>query len=153
MNAMVGDVMNWTSLTIRPDCPADQALAILSEADAEALFVVDAEDRFQGLITGYELLKADLNGTLPDSTAEQLMHRRPQALCPQQTIGEAAKLFREAALSQVPVLRDGRLLGVIERKAVLRWVAALRRSDRESAIAAPKFLQRAAEPSVLLADR
>ncbi|HUQ69016.1 MAG TPA: CBS domain-containing protein [Planctomycetaceae bacterium] len=153
MNAMVGDVMSWTSLTIRPDCVADQALAILSEADAEALFVVDADDRFLGLITGYELLKADLNGTLAESTAEQLMHRRPQTLGPQQSIGEAAKLFREASVSHVPVLRDGRLLGVIERKAVLRWVAAQRRSDAESAIAAPKFLQRAGEISALPAGR
>jgi len=153
MNAMVGDLMNWTSLTIRPDCPADRALAILSESDAEALLVVDADDRFLGLITGYELLKADLNGTLSDSVVEQLMHSRPQSLGPQQTIGEAAKLFREAALSQIPVLRDGRLLGAIERKAVLRWVAALRRRDAESAIIAPKYLQRTSEPSALPADR
>lgn len=139
MTATVGDLMNWTSLTIRPDCPAEQSLRVLAEADAETLFVVDAEDRFHGLITGYELLKADLNGTLAAATAEQLMHRRPQSLGPQQTIGEALKLFREAALSQIPVLRDGRLLGIIERKAILRWVAMQR---HESVVTAPKFLQR-----------
>jgi CBS-domain-containing membrane protein len=70
MNGSVRDVMSWTSLTIRPDCPAAEAMAILADADADTLFVIDADDRFLGVITGYELLKADLNGTLVDATAE-----------------------------------------------------------------------------------
>jgi CBS domain-containing protein len=139
MTLTVGDVMSWTSLTVRPDCPAAQTLEILADADAESLFVVDEADRFLGVLTGYELLKADLNGSLTEATAGQLMSRRPQALSPQQPLGEALKLFREAALSQVPVLREGRLLGAIERKTVLRWVAEQR---HEPAVAAPSFLRR-----------
>ena len=139
MNGSVRDVMNWTSLTIRPECPAAEAMAILADADADTLFVVDAHDRFLGIVTGYELLKADLNGTLTEATAEQLMHRRSQSLTLDQPLGEAAKLFREAALSQVPVLRDGRLLGVIDRKALLRFLTAQR---SVSTIARPKFLDR-----------
>jgi Mg/Co/Ni transporter MgtE len=153
MNGSVCDVMNWTCLTIRPDCPAAEAMAILANADADTLFVADADNRFRGIVTGYELLKADLNGTLSDATAEQLMHRRLQSLSVDQPLGEAAKLFREAALSQVPVLRDGRLLGVIDRKAMLRWLTAQRRSDAESTIAAPKFLQRIGEPTTMSVDR
>jgi CBS domain-containing protein len=139
MNGLVRDVMNWTSLAIRPDCPASEALAIVAESDADTLFVTEADGRFLGVVTGYELLKAELNGTLAEATAAQLLHHRPQALLADQPLGEAAKLFREAALSQVPVLRDGRLLGVIDRKALLRYLTAQR---QESIIARPKFLDR-----------
>jgi CBS domain-containing protein len=139
MDGSVRDVMNWNGLTVRPDCPGAEAMAILVEADADTLFVIDADDRFLGVITGYELLKAELNGTLAEATAGQLMHRRPQSLSLDQPLGEAAKLFREAALSQVPVLREGRLLGVIDRKAMLRRLTAER---QESVVARPKFLDR-----------
>jgi predicted transcriptional regulator len=67
------------------------------------------------------------------------MHRRLQSLSVDHSLGEAAKLFREAALSQVPVLREGRLLGVIDRKTMLRCLTAQRQG---SAIARPKFLDR-----------
>jgi CBS domain-containing protein len=139
MNGLVRDVMNWTSLTLRPECPAGEAMAILAESDADSLFVTDADGRFLGVVTGYELLKAELNGTLPDSTVEHLLHRPTQSLSLDQPLGEAAKLFREAALSQVPVLREGRLLGIIERKSLLRYLTAQRPA---SPIARPKFLDR-----------
>jgi CBS domain-containing protein len=141
MNAPVAELMSWTSLTIRPDCPATDALAILAAADAETLFVVDADDRFLGVVTGYELLKAELNGSLADCTAAQLLHATPYTLTPEQPVAEAVKRFRESGISTAPVVRDGRLLGALDRKTVLRWLAS-QRSESSPPIAPPKYLQR-----------
>lgn len=141
MNAPVAELMSWTSLTIRPDCPAVDALAILAAADAETLFVVDADDRFLGVVAGNELLKAELNGSLAESTAGQLLHMTPHTLSPEQPVAEAAKRFREGTISTVPVVRDGRLLGILDRKTVLRWLVS-QRSESSPPIAPPKFLQR-----------
>ncbi len=145
MNATVCDVMTWTSLTIRPDCPALTALDTLVAAEASELFVVDGEDRFLGVLTDYEMLKADLTGSLEDLTAEQLMQRRPMTLAPDHGLAEAAKLFRERSLSCVPVIRDERLLGMIQRRDVLRWMSSERATASEGAIQPPKFLQLAAK--------
>lgn len=142
MTGTVADLMSGIAVAIRPDCPAPVALSDLATAGADVLFVVDADGRWLGLVTGYELLKADLNGSLTESTIGQLMHVAPHALAPEQSLGEAAKLFREAAISTVPVVRDGRLLGMIDRKAVLRWLASQRAEPAAPPIAPPKFLQR-----------
>lgn len=144
MNATtVCDVMTWTSLTIRPDCPALTALDTLVAAEAAELFVVDGDGRFLGIVTDYEMLKADLTGSLDDLCAEQLMQRRPMTLSPDHSLGEAAKLFRERSLSCVPVIRDERLLGMIQRRDVLRWMSAQRDTTHGGEIQAPKFLQSA----------
>lgn len=143
MFSTVGDVMTWTSLTIRPDCTAAMALMTLVDADSEELFVVGDDDRFLGILTDYELLKAELNGSLEEVTAAQLMHCRPVTLSPEQSLTDAAKLFREACLSRVPVLRHGRLLGMLQRRDILRQIS-IRRSDCDALqVQAPKFLQMA----------
>ncbi len=142
MNATtVCDVMTWTSLTIRPDCPALTALETLVAAEAAELFVVDGDGRFLGIVTDCEMLKADLTGSLDDLCAEQLMQRRPMTFAPDHPLGEAAKLFRERSLSCVPVIRDERLLGMIQRRDVLRWMSSQRDAFPGGAIQAPKFLQ------------
>jgi predicted transcriptional regulator len=138
MDAAVQDLMSGPDLSIGPDVPAVEAFDRLAAAEADTLFVIAADGRWLGVLTSYELLKADLNGTLPDATVGQLMHARMSTLGPRQSLGEAAKLFREAALSIAPVLCDGRLIGTLERRTVLRWIAR----QRGAAVTAPKFLQR-----------
>lgn len=138
MDAAVQDIMSGPDLSIGPDVPAIDAFDRLAAAEADTLFVTAADGRWLGVLTSYELLKADLNGTLSDARVGQLMHARMPVLRPQQTIGEAAKLFREAALSIAPVLCDGRLIGTLERRTVVRWIAR----QRGAAVTAPKFLQR-----------
>jgi CBS domain-containing protein len=141
MHATVCDVMTWTSLTIRPECSALSALETLVAAEAEELFIVDGDDRFLGILTDFELLKADLNGSLANTSAGALMQRRPMMLAPEQPIADAAKLFRDGGLSCVPVIRDGRLLGMLQRRDVLRWLSTQRAMVLETPIPAPKYLQ------------
>lgn len=143
MNACVADVMTWTSLTLRPECPAVPALESLVAAEAQELFVVDADDSFLGIVTDFEFLKAELNGSLDGLTIEQLMQRRPITIAPEASLLEAARLFREGSLNRIAVIRSGRLLGMICRGDVLRWMSAERAKAQSSPIQAPKFLQRA----------
>lgn len=142
MPATVADVMCWSSLMIRPNCLAEKALQIMVEAEAEDLAVVDNDDQFLGIISDYELLKADLIGSLGDETVAQLMQRQPQRLAPEQPLSDASKLFREARIARAPVVRDGRLLGIIRRQDVLRAMWYQRCDDQieKSAIQPPKFL-------------
>jgi CBS domain-containing protein len=141
MSATVCEMMSWTSLTIRPDCAAELALETLVAAEAEELFVVDNDDTFLGILTDYELLKADLNGSLGACQAGELMQRRPTTLSPEHSLVDAVKLFRDGAHTRVPVLRDNRLMGLLHRRDVLRWMSAQRSPAEPATIPAPKFLQ------------
>lgn len=141
MNATVCDAMTWTSLIVRPECLARVALETLIAAEATELFVVSDEGAFLGLLSDFELLKADLNGSLDDCTVGQLMHCRPQMLSPDQSLADAAKMFRDGGVCCVPVIREGRLLGMLQRRDVLRWLAVSRLTDGPSEVQPPKYLQ------------
>lgn len=135
----VRDATTWTTITVRPNCPAATALALLLDAETDHLFVVDDDQRFRGVITDGNLLKAELTGTLTQTMAADWMHCRPECLDPDQPLVEAAKLFRDNSLSRAPVLREGRLLGVLRRRDVLRWIVS---QHSERTVAAPRFLTR-----------
>ncbi len=137
MISTLRDVMTWTTLTVRPDLAAGEALALIDEADVDCVFVVGEDDRFLGLLTDYALLKAELLGTLDHTTVADWMQRRPEALSPEQPIADAAKLFRDASLSRAPILRDGRLLGVVHRRALLRWLSQQRIETTRRAVPSP----------------
>jgi len=153
MPATVADVMCWSSLIIRPNCLAEKALQIMVEAEAEDLAVVDDEDQFLGIISDYELLKAELLGSLDGDLVSQLMQRQPQRLAPDQPLSDASKLFREARIARAPVVRDGRLLGMLRRQDVLRamWYQRSDEQATESAVQPPKFLSASAPVESLLA--
>lgn len=140
MKTHVCDVMSWSSLTMPPDCQASTALTTLVEAEADVLFVVNERHEFLGLLTDYELLKADLNGSLHDCSVAQLMQRHPLSLTPEQTLADAARLFRDGSVTHLPVIREGRLLGMIQRRDVLRWMQTQRSEPTESIVPSPKYL-------------
>lgn len=133
----LSDVITWTTWTVRPELTARDALALLIEADVDCVFVVGADDRFLGVLTDAALLKAELLGTIEETIVTDWMQRRPEILTPEQPIADAAKLFRDASLSRAPVLRDGRLLGVVQRRDLLRWLSQQRLDATRRAIPAP----------------
>ncbi|MBI1347484.1 CBS domain-containing protein [bacterium] len=158
MPATVADVMCWSSLMIRPNCEAEKALQIMVEAEAEDLAVVDENDILLGILSDYELLKAEMVGALGDLDASQLMQCHPQHLAPEQPLSDALKLFREARISRAPVVRNGRLMGLIRRQDVLRamWherVPAPSETTTElPVVQPPKFLRSQSYSTESLAD-
>jgi CBS domain-containing protein len=58
-------------------------------------------------------------------TVETIMTREPVALEPSSTCGEAATLMKQQDCGSLPIVRDGRLVGIItDRDIVVRAVAA-----------------------------
>ncbi len=141
MSPCIADVMTWTSLTVRPDCTAREALNAMVAIEADEIFIVDQQDRFCGILTDYELLKAEVNGSLEESTVAGLMQRSTTALTPDQPLSTAISLFRDGRRARIPVIREGRLLGVIQRRDILRVLSDRAMATAPCAIAPPKFLQ------------
>lgn len=136
MQTSLCSVISWTTLTVRPDMTVAEAMDIMADREVDHLFVVDQNDRFLGIVTDHSLLKAELTGVAAQSTVAEWMSRRPETLTTEHTIGDAAKLCRDASLSRIPVLRDGRLLGVVHRRSLLKWMV-FHRADAGPTPSAP----------------
>lgn len=142
MQTPLREVMTWTMLTVRPSLTVTEAMTIMANYALDHLFVVDTADRFLGIVTDHTLLKAEVTGQATETTVEAWMYRRPEVLTPDHTVADAIKLCRDASLSRIPIVREGRLIGVVCRQDVLRWIVCHRVDTAPSAITAPHHAAR-----------
>ncbi|MCA9710225.1 MAG: chloride channel protein [Myxococcales bacterium] len=87
------------------------------EAELDATFVIDAQERVVGYINGHQLARRMLHGEItPGSVAHDLMGTNLTLLYPSDTLAGAMQAFARAGQEVLPVVdRDRRLLGVIRR--------------------------------------
>lgn len=116
----VAQLMSVDFVTVTARMPLDEAFALLVESDVSELCIVDVQDRLEGIITDYELLKASLSGDLLNRTVGDYASRSVVTVSPDLDMSRIIPLFRDGACSRVYVCRDGVLLGRVTRKQALR---------------------------------
>ena len=152
MAAAVRDIMDPDPATVRPDTPVEEVVATLRRHELPGLPVVDDEGRVVGMVTETDLVlphdEGDLHiphyinlfgGTVflePLSRFEQrlrkafasnaadMMTSDPDTVAPDTTVQEAARVIHESGHNRLPVVEDGRLIGVVTRVDVLGALAA-----------------------------
>jgi CBS domain-containing protein len=98
--------------------------------------VIDSQGRVIGIVTEFDILKALLLGEAGLSkVAEDIMRIGPICLDESQTIAEAVDLMSEHDIVPIPVVSNGRLIGIVSRTNVLRaFVKQEFRSVEESGV-------------------
>jgi CBS domain-containing protein len=143
---IAADIMTRALVTISPDTPLPDVIRLLLDKRVGALPVVEGAS-VVGVVAESDLLRRIELGTEPRPTswlglfvsdnarAEAFVrgHGRlardvmtqPAITVPADTpIGEVAELLEKRGISRVPVLRDGRLVGVVGRSDILRALAS-----------------------------
>ena len=151
MRAM--DVMTTAMVTIGPDTAVHDLAKLLSERGISGVPVVD-NGRLVGIVSEGDLLHRAETGTERrtarrrwrwfDSafeeardyvksrgrTVQDIMTREVISVGEQAGLAEVTTLMETKRIKRVPVLRDGRLVGIISRANLVRALAAI---DREPA--------------------
>jgi CBS domain-containing protein len=147
MNAR--EVMTADVISVRPDTPLREVAKLLAASGISAVPVVDAAGAPIGMISEGDLIGRDeaarrarqdwwltllaegeaLNPEFlatvhkPDSVARNVMSA-PVITVPEDTpIGEIAKLLHSYRIKRVPVLHDGRVVGIVSRADLVRALA------------------------------
>lgn len=96
-------------VTAPPDCTLGQAISLASDYNLRHLLVVDNE-----LVCGIvDLLYVDQrNGERPITS---VMSRRMWITFADATLGDAARIFEERGVDALPVVDNGRVLGLLTR--------------------------------------
>jgi diguanylate cyclase (GGDEF)-like protein len=110
----VEQVMRRGVPTIGPTSTVADAVALVSDSEASALPVVDGE-RLVGLLTLRDLLRA-----LPYRPVAEVMAKDTLTAARQMPLAGAYTLMEERGVSQLPVVDEGRLIGMITLEDVLR---------------------------------
>jgi CBS domain-containing protein/mannitol/fructose-specific phosphotransferase system IIA component (Ntr-type) len=130
----VGDIMTQRPRTAKPDTPLRDAALQMARGGISALPVVEENDVIVGMLAERDLLRHLLGSYLqgdspPRPTPDGVNARRAvrdamtrQVLCvsPEQPLAEVASLMINKDVEQVPVVREGRLVGFLTRGDIVR---------------------------------
>ena len=148
MRAM--DVMTTGVITVDPDMSVQAVAKLLSERGISGVPVVDVADRLVGIVsegdllhrveTGTERLTGDRRSWWLDTiasdqelardyvkshgrTAKDVMTREVISVADTTDLAEVAMLLETKRIKRVPVLRDGKLVGIVSRANLVRALA------------------------------
>lgn len=141
------DVMTTSVVTVSPATSVQEVAQLLLEHHISAVPVVDAEGRLAGIVSEGDLIRRPEMGTEPrqswwltllggpeDSArdyvkvhgrrASDVMTRRVVTVAEDTPVAEIARLLEERRIKRVPVVRDGRLVGIVSRADLVRALAS-----------------------------
>src|SRR4051812_14675665 len=118
----VAGLMRSATTTVDPDAHVASAAWLMKRANDSALVVTTDDGRVPiAIITDADVSQAVADGRdLNDTRINQLHLRRPESVRPGTSMTEAAGRMLELRTSQLPVMDDGRLVGLIDMMAVCR---------------------------------
>ena len=118
-------------LSIEPAGRAVDAVKTMAEQNLGSLVVID-QGRMVGLITFHELLQAlaRRGGALGDLKVSDIMVRDPVTAAPDMEVNDLRRTMLETSARYLPVMQDGKLLGVISFRDVAK--AVLEEQDFEN---------------------
>jgi CBS domain-containing protein len=146
MRCMVGEVMATTVARVRPQTPLTEVARLLRERGVNAVPVVDEEQHVLGVVSAMDLtqergerpgMPAGLlecmarhpsRGKAARTTAADRMSSPVVTVTPEVSLRTAARLLQVHGIHHLPVVADGRLVGMVTRRDLL---AAFMRADEQ----------------------
>jgi CBS domain-containing protein len=145
----VAQVMTTEVLTFSPDETVEAAMKTMVERNVDGAPVVGQDGKVVGMITTGDLIvqesqvhvptvislfgaylelpsshrrfEQDLRKALGGKVAD-VMHKDPRTVDDDATLETAATLMHDHDVSRLPVVRDGRLVGIVSRTDILRAI-------------------------------
>jgi CBS domain-containing protein len=139
----VQDVMTRSVITVTPDAPLREVARLLDEHRISGVLVVDEQGALLGVVSEADFLVEAQGGTsvrrspiarlfgragdtrAPGdrhfaSTARELMTSPVISIGPAELIADAAALMTRERINRLPVVEDGRLVGIVTRADLVR---------------------------------
>jgi CBS domain-containing protein len=118
-------------LSIEASGRAADAVATMAKENLGSLVVIE-QSRMVGMLTFHELLRAvaSRNGTLGELKVADIMVRNPVTATPDMEVNDLRRTMIESGARYLPVMQEGRLLGVISFRDVAK--AVLEEQDFEN---------------------
>lgn len=118
----VSDLMDTTYYAITPGSPVQEAISLMQEHDVMQLPVVE-DDMLVGIITDRDTRLVVNLPILEDMTVGDCMTSDPITVNPGMPAFRAAKVLSTYRFGALPVVEDGRLVGMVTGTQFLQFFA------------------------------
>jgi CBS domain-containing protein len=118
----VADLMVKDVLTVGPSDTIGEAAEKMHDANVGAVVVVEDMVRIVGIVTERDLVRAVAQRVRgAEARVRQWMTPDPVTIDPDTTIEDAAQVMFDNNFRHLPVVKDGRPLGIVSLRLLSRW--------------------------------
>ncbi len=111
------DIMTRHVYTTTPETTIREAAHVLAERHISGMPVVDPAGTIIGMLTEADIISKQ------GERVEDIMSREIISVSAETPVGEIAQLLSQKKIKRVPVLTDGRLVGLVSRADIVAAVA------------------------------
>jgi CBS domain-containing protein len=116
------DTMRTRVISVRPEATIEEAIRTLLESNASGAPVIDDAGRLVGIISEYQLLEVFYDPKLKSSPVSEFMTKDVITVDETALLATVANLFIVHRIHRVPVVREGRVVGIVSRRDLLRYI-------------------------------
>jgi CBS domain-containing protein len=144
------DVMTWGAITVEPGASVARAVRLMLQNKISGLPVVDDKRQLVGMVTEGDFLRRGELGTQrqrprwlefllgPGRLAAEyvqssgwkvgeIMTPEPKTITPETPLDEVVSLMERHRIKRLPVVQDGKLVGIVSRANLLHALASVAR--------------------------
>jgi CBS domain-containing protein len=122
------DIMNPNIASLGENATVEEAIDLLVARELSGVPVLDEFGHVRGIITEFALLEIAYDKTLRLCPVAALMTKDVITVQEDETLNRIADLFILHRIQRLPVVRNGKLVGMISRRDLLRAFHEERRS-------------------------
>ena len=145
----VRDIMTRDIVKVRPDTSVSDIAILMSQHRISGLPVVDEQDRVLGVVTELDMVVRNTRFKLPafftllnatiyletpahikerlqhmlGLTAHEIMSEKAITITADASIEALAEMMVGRRVNPIPVVEHGRLVGIVSRSDIVRWMA------------------------------
>jgi len=150
------DVMTWGAITVEADASVSRAVRLMLQNKISGLPVLDSDGRLVGMVTEGDFLRRGELGTErrrprwleflvgPGRLAaeyvqssgrkvSEIMTSEVQTITPETPLDEVVRLMERHCIKRLPVVQDGKLVGIVSRANLLHALASVAREVKSTA--------------------
>lgn len=114
------DIMTDTVIVTRGDAIVTDVIKLLLRWHISGLPVVDDEGNLVGIITEHDLMNFAISGDAADTRVSEVMTTKVEKYSPDTLVVEVINSFASHRIRRVPVVENGKVVGIISRRDILR---------------------------------
>jgi CBS domain-containing protein len=120
--ATVAEVMTRDVLSVDPTATIGEAAEKMMDAGVGAVIVMEDTVRLVGIVTERDILRAVAQrARAAEARVRQWMTESVITIDPETTVDEAATMMFEKNFRHLPVMKDGRLLGIVSLRRLSQY--------------------------------
>lgn len=116
------DIMTTEVITIGPEATLEEAIKTLLTNKISGMPVCDKEKRVLGVLSERDLLNFVFSGNVRTAHVKEAMSTKVTSFAPDADIDKISLVMGEKQIRRVPIIENGKLVGVISRRSILRTV-------------------------------